>query len=702
MKTRRRYLRYAAVTLLVFLFLAGTAIVVTYQVFTTELPNIETVKDYRPCVLSRVFDADGEVIGEFFIEKRELVPLERVPLELRQALIAAEDANFYRHEGLDFFGILRAMLKNIRAGEIVQGGSTITQQVVKSLLLTPERSWRRKIREAILANRLERSLSKDEILYLYLNQIYFGHGAYGVQMAAQSYFGHDVSEVDLAEAALLAGLPQAPSRYSPARHPERARERQRYVLARMVEEGMITPKEMEDALALEKHLAVLPLVNRNLETAPYFIDYVREYLKDRYGEDLTFCGGLRVYTTLRAEEQRAAREAVQFGVGAYWKRHPDEAQAVDAENPLQGALLAMDLPSGAIRAMVGGVDYAKSKFNRTTQSHRQPGSAVKPLIYAAALDKGYTPATLVVDSPMVFEDPVLEEKWKPKNYSRRFVGPTTLRDALTHSRNVVTIKILRDIGVPYAIRYARKLGVSSHLSPDLSLALGSSEVTLQELLVAYSTFAMGGARPRPMFIRKITDAQGKVLEEQEPSHEQVLSPQTAYLMTSLLRGVVLEGTGRAVRSLQAKAAGKTGTTNEYRDAWFVGYTPDKIAGVWLGFDQPKNLGKRESGGRAAAPVWLEYMKQVYPNGSRKTFPVPPGIVFARIDTETGLLATDRTRKTRLECFREGTEPQEFYEEAGDQDEADFFKEELDAIVESPPSPESNGDGGEEPPGAPEP
>ncbi len=713
MGSGRRFLRYIIALGLLAMVASAIALGLIYRMFTVDLPNIATLQDYRPRIVSKVFSEDGNVIGEFFIEKRELVPMGQVPKVLHDAIIAAEDANFYEHEGLDFFGIIRALMKNIRAGGIVQGGSTITQQVVKSLLLTPERSIKRKIREAILAYRLERSLSKEEILYLYLNQIYFGHGAYGVQVAAKNYFGHDVAEVDLAEAALLAGLPRAPSRYSPARkgNTALARERQEYVLERMQEENLISREQAEQALARPilqvnraepkedeeetsgpitkaeilgepEPIRIYPLRRLNKEIAPYFIDTIREYLLKNYGKEKTFCGGLHIYTTLREDDQQAAQEAVQYGVDAYMERHPDEAEQ-DSDNPLDGALLAMDLPEGYVRAMVGGIDYGRSQYNCAVHARRQPGSAVKPLIYGAALDKGYTAATIVVDSPLVFNDPVLEEKWKPKNYSRYFVGPTTLRDALTHSRNVVTIKILRDIGVSYTIRYARKLGVTSPLSPDLSLALGSSEITLQELLIVYSTFAMDGKKPIPLSIHKIVDADGQILEEHQPMAEEVISPQTAYLVTNLMQSVVKEGTGRAARAIGVPAAGKTGTTNEFKDAWFIGYTPDRIAGVWIGHDQPKNLGRRESGGRVAAPVWVHYMKKTLQKGSKKSFSMPSGIVFSRIDTKTGLLATRSSSKTRLECFAEGTEPTDFSPEERDQDEADFFKEEFDPLDTTP-------------------
>lgn len=671
-------------------FVAAIGMGILYHVFTADLPNIETLKDYRPRLVTQIFDDSGELIGEFFLERRELVSLSDVPRVLTLAVIAAEDAKFYSHEGLDFMGILRALLKNLLAREIVQGGSTITQQVVKSLLLTPEKSYRRKIREAILAYRLEKYLSKDEILFLYLNQIYFGNGAHGVRSASKSYFGHDVTEVDLAEAALLAGLPRAPSRYSPVRNPQLAQERQLYVLNRMVEEGLVTPDEMETAMRRPLH--IVPQQDLNLAVAPYFLDEVREVLLERYGKEVTFCGGLKVHTTLRREEQTRAQEALRTAAEAYRKRHPrrsrEEGELAGAgsapvEDELQGALVSLDLPGGYVRAMVGGMDYSKSQFNRAVDARRQPGSAFKGLLYAAALDKGYTPVSIVVDSPVVFNDPVLDEKWKPRNYSRYFVGPTTLRDALAHSRNVVTIKVLRDIGVSYAIRYVQRLGIRSPLTPDLSLALGSSEVTLLELVGAYSVFACQGERPEPILVTKVLDRDGEMLEESVPRSERILSAETAYLMTSLLQSVVQEGTGKAAQALGLPCAGKTGTTNDFRDAWFIGYTPERITGVWMGYDQPRSLGSGETGGRLSVPVWLQYMKGTLQRSRSGEFPIPPGIVFAKVDTQTGLLPGVNSRSVRLECFQEGTEPREFSGEAEGTEEIDLFREELNAPGPSP-------------------
>lgn len=671
---------FAFFVILALVALGGS--VALYYVFTSDLPNLETLKDYRPRLSTQVFDDTGELIGTLFLEKRELVPLEEVPEVMRLAVIAAEDSKFYSHEGLDFTGIVRAMLKNLLAREIVQGGSTITQQVVKSLLLTPEKSYSRKIREAILAYRLEKSLSKDEILYLYLNQIYFGSGAYGVRSAAKTYFGHDVRDVNLAEAALLAGLPKAPSRYSPVRNPELARERQGYVLTRMLEEGFVTRAQVDAALA--RPVRIVASDDSGNGSVLYVVDKVRDYLVESYGKEAAFCGGLRVYTTVRRDEQTAAEQALRTAAAAYQKRHPSgkgggHSAEPQQEEELQGALLSIELPHGYIRAMVGGMDYGRSQFNRAMDAHRQPGSAFKGPLYAAALDKGFTPASIVVDSPIVFQDPVLEEKWKPRNYSRSFVGPTTLRDALAHSRNVVTIKVLRDIGVSYAIRYAQRLGIHSPLSPDLSLALGTSEVTLLDLVRAFSVFACQGLRVEPILIRRITDAEGNVLEEREPKAEPVISPETAYLMTSLLQSVVEEGTGRAAASLGVPCAGKTGTTNDFHDAWFIGYTPDRITGVWMGFDRPRSLGSGETGGRLAAPAWVDFMKNVVPPGQAREFQPPPGIVFARIDIQTGLLAGPKSASTRLECFRMGTEPNEISSETVETDEIHFFRQELETL-----------------------
>ena len=762
---------YAITFLCAIVVIAALGCIALYHIYTIDLPSVADLRDYHPPAATTVFDDDNQIVGEFFTERRIPVPIERIPAALTKAVISAEDANFYSHPGLDFMGILRALIKNIAAGEVVQGGSTITQQVVKSLLLTPERSLRRKVREAVLAYRLERYLTKDDILYLYLTQIYFGNGAYGVQSAAQNYFGCNVEELDLAQCAMLAALPRAPTRYSPLNNPALAKERQRYVLGRMVEGGFITRDQADEAA--RRPVVIKEREDINLKIAPYYVEYVREYLAEKYGKELVYQGGLKVFTPLRSEDQKAAQEGLEYGVRAFERRHrfrgpvrhleEDEIRQLDThgldrwrdrlqrgeaypglvinvssveegievrvgdatgripgkdlrwavskegvipfrrgdvvevrvqeiqedgevrfsleqESELQGALLSMDLPEGYVRAMIGGVDFQKSLFNRALQALRQPGSAFKPIIYAAAIDKGYTPATIVVDSPIVIDDPVTGQTWKPQNYSGDFVGPITVREALAHSRNVATVKILQDIGVPYAVRYAKQLGMKSKLAPYLSLALGTSSISLMELMQSYAVFGCEGNRPTPIFVKRILDRDGHVLEENVPQRKPVISPQTAYVITSLLKSVVEEGTGRGVSVLGVPCAAKTGTTNDCVDAWFIGYTPDKITGVWVGYDQPRSLGEKETGARAAGPIWLYYMKKTMGKASAREFPIPAGIVFAKVDTTTGLLAASNSERTRIECFKEGTEPttsaEEYWKEE-EEEETEFFMKELE-------------------------
>jgi penicillin-binding protein 1A len=727
-----------------------------------DLPKITTLADYRPSTVTTVYADDGQKIGEFYKERRIVIPLAEIPPMLVEAFIAAEDSRFYEHRGIDFKSITRAFFKNLEAGGIVQGGSTITQQVTKSFFLTPERSYKRKLKEAVLAYRISERFTKEEVLFLYLNQIYLGHGAYGVQAAAQNYFGKSVQELTLAECAILAGLPQAPSRYSPHRYPERARQRQLYVLSRMVEEGYITEQQAEEAR--NEAWDIKPRRNWYAEKAPFYTEHVRRYVAEKYGEEALNQEGLNIYTAVDVSMQAAAREEIQKGLrdldkrqgyrgprehlgpderGAFlqnlaveqadmlapdtivqglvtavddkhkrvevalgagkgfialedmaWARKPNPevgywavkitrpslALAVgdaidvrlkakkdgDADWPLaleqspkaQSALLCIEAETGFVKAMVGGRDFQNSQFNRAIQSRRQPGSAFKPIIYAAAIDKGYTPATVILDAPIVFEDTDRDFTWKPKNYKEKFYGPTLLRQALAKSRNVVTVKILKDIGIDYAIDYARKVGIQSHLNRDLSIALGSSGVSLLEIVNAYSVFANRGYRVNPIFVTRITDRDGHVLEENRPEHEKVIEETTAFIINSLLESVVQDGTGRRVRALNRPVAGKTGTTNNLYDAWFVGYTPDIITGVWVGFDEEGSLGRGETGSRAASPIWLGFMQRVMADRPVKVFEVPEGIVFSRIDAETGLLPIPESKETIFECFKDGTVPTE--------------------------------------------
>lgn len=757
----RKLLKVAAWIMLVLVVAGGLAGAGLYYHLSRGLPKITTLADYAPPVISTVYSEDNHKIAEFCKERRIVVPLSRMPRMLLQAFVSAEDSRFYEHPGIDFISIIRAFFKNLEAGTIVQGGSTITQQVAKSFFLTPTRSYIRKIKEAILAYRIDKTFSKDEVLYLYLNQIYLGHGAYGVEAAAENYFGKSVQDLNLAECAVLAGLPQAPSRYSPFRHPKLAKQRQIYVLNRMVVEGYIT--KIQAAEAINAPLDIKERKNWFIDEVPYYTEYVRQYVEQKYGADALYKGGLKIYTAVNIEMQKAAREQIEAGlrsldkregyrgplkhlaaseiepylkrletqadpvaltpglrttgvvVGvdnsknqvrvrlaggtgvialadmrwarkpnpevAYYQaqvRHPGDVLSVgdviqvrvkaaadkDGIFPLaldqtptaQAALMCIEAETGYVKAMVGGSDFSKNQFNRAIQSRRQPGSAFKPIIYAAAIDKGYTPASVIIDSPIVFTDKETHFTWKPKNYEDKFQGPTLLRDALTHSCNIISIKLLRDIGIGYTINYARKLGITSPIHRDLSIALGSSGLSLKELLTAYSVFANYGYLVRPIFITKIVDRDGNVLELNSSTRKKVIDKTTAYIITSMMESVIRSGTGWRVRELDRPVAGKTGTTNDLHDAWFMGYTPRYITGVWVGYDEEKSLGKGETGSRAASPIWLGFMKRVLANKPVRVFEVPDGVVFAKIDAKTGLLPIPESKKTRFEVFKEGTQP----------------------------------------------
>jgi len=754
-----RTVRNFLIAVIVMLLLAGAAATaLVYWEITSNLPPVDKLAQYRPPVATQVLADDGTVIGEFYFEKRYLVPIEKIPLLVRNAFLAAEDDGFYRHSGVDPISIVRAFINNAVAGGKVQGGSTITQQVVKSLLLSPKKSYERKLKEMMLALRLERQLSKDEILYLYLNHIYLGSGAYGVAAAAQEYFGKRVEELSLAEAALLAGLPQAPSRYSPFRHWPRAKARQRYVLDRMADVHFVSREEA--AAAMREPLALASRKGSYI-AAPYYVEHVRRLLEDKYGETAVYALGLRVHTGVNLAMQTAAEAALHDGLrdlavrnhyeGAERHLEPADAEAFlhvqrqvmegralerarpyealvtgvppppgrtaktgtrrdagphdtlvrvqvggfkgvllpggrDADRPgtyrtgdvlrvrlaeasgtdhtyqfvrdeqpsVQGALITLEPSTGIVKAMVGGYDFDGSQFNRATQGARQPGSAFKPLVYAAAMDHHFTPASVIVDEPISFQDHA--GVWMPHNYEEKYFGPTTLREALTFSRNVVTVKLATRIGIKNLVKYVRKLGIRSPLAPNLSLALGSSEVTLLDLAAVYAVFANHGERIEPRFITQITDSQGNVIDETRAQGEQVLSPETAYLVTSMMQSVIDHGTGRRAKALGRPAAGKTGTTNDMNDAWFMGFTPQLLTGLWVGFDEKRSLGKGQTGGVVAAPIWERFMEQALENEPILDFPVPDGISFVLINARTGQRALPGSGGGFLECFRRGTEP----------------------------------------------
>ncbi|MEI6125471.1 MAG: PBP1A family penicillin-binding protein, partial [Pseudomonadota bacterium] len=641
-KGGKRIKKTLFVLLLLFLFLLPAfGVVAFYVYFSYDLPKIASLKDYRPPIVTEVYSTQGEILGEFFTEKRYLIKLSSISPVFIQAIIAAEDDTFFEHKGINLWSIVRAAFKNIRSFEIRQGGSTITQQIVKSLLLTPEKKFSRKIKEAILATRIERYLSKDDILTLYLNQTYFGRGAYGVEAAARVYFGKSANDLILAEAAFLAGLPKAPTYF---RNMARALERRSYVLSRMIELGNIQPQEKEAAEKTPLNFATP--ANSTITKAPYFVEHVRKEVEQKYGFDRLYNEGLRIETTLDINMQKAAEEAVLRGVEAYEKRSGKKG----VKSSVQAALVCMYPFSGQVKALVGGRDYRESQFNRAIQAQRQPGSAFKPIIYAAAIDKGYTPARVIIDSPLVFE--INGKFWEPQNYDRSFSGPTTLRKALTYSRNVVTVKVLKDIGVDYVINYAKNLGLNGEFTHDLALSLGTCGVSLLSLVKAYTPFCTLGLNAEPIFITRILDRDGNILEENHPHLTAVLSPQTAYIMTSMLQSVVEEGTGKKVRALNRPCAGKTGTTNDVRDAWFIGFTPRLVAGVWLGFDDLSPLGKHETGAVAASPVWLDFMQAASKGESIQSFKVPDGIVFMRINPETGAQPASAQEETLFECFKE--------------------------------------------------
>ncbi len=653
-KTKRRWGALFLVLCLVLLMMTGAGIALYFH-FIADLPRLTTLKDYQPYIVSEVYSDDNFLIGEFFVERRIVAPLSQMPRNLVRAFVAAEDARFFEHRGIDYWRTLGAAFRNIEALEVVQGGSTITQQIAKSFFLTPEKSLSRKVKEAILAQRIEHYLTKNEILHLYLKQIYLGEGAYGVAAAAKTYFGKPLENLTLAESALLAGLPPAPNNLSPLRHPKKARERQLYVLHRLLERKMITAEQAKRAEREEIRLR--PKGPKGYNEAPYALEQVRVYAEEKYGKEMLYRGGLKIHTTIHHKLQQMAQQAVMKGLEEFESR---EGKGKGREE-VQGALIVLNPQSGYILAMVGGRYFSQSQFNRATQARRQAGSAFKPVVYAAALDKEFTPATLLVDEPFSYEDVPGKEPWEPQNFDREFWGPITVRKALTFSRNVVTVKVAQSIGVDYLIDYAKNLGIKSKLEPNLSMALGSANVTLLELTSAFGVFAAQGFRAEPLLITRIADRNGTILEEAEPSAIEVISPQTSYLITSLLQNVIQEGTGQRAKALGRPAAGKTGTTNDTRDAWFIGFIPQHlVAGAWVGYDIEKSLGTHETGAVAALPIWLEFMKKAVADLPVESFPVPEGIVFEKIDAATGERVTPKqpakSGKVILECFKEGTIP----------------------------------------------
>lgn len=578
--------------LLIFLISAGS---VFFYLILSDLPDISSLRSYKPLESSIVYSSDGKVLAELFLERRTFIPEYNIPSIVKQAFIAIEDHRFYSHPGIDLIGILRALYKDILAGEIVEGGSTITQQLAKMLFLSPEKSIERKIKEAILSAQIEKKYTKDEILGIYINQVYFGSRAYGIEAAAQAYFGKSTAELNLADAALLAGMPKAPSAFSPFRNPEKAHLRRQIVLKKMLENGFITQEQYISANAEPLPEKVKP----RRYNAPYFIEYIRQNLEAKY-DDKLYTSGLKIYSTVDYSMQKIAEEAIRNGISAVEKR---------TGVGVQGGLIAIDLRTGYIKAMVGGTDFWQTQFNRATSALRQPGSAFKPFVYAVALENGMNTDDYIFDSPIYFKASGRNKIWSPKNYDNKYRGNVSLRTALALSLNVATVRLANKMGIENIIDFIQRCGIERNLDPYLPLALGASEVTLMELTTAYSVFSTG-RKVTPIAYEKVISREGGTLEEIMPFSEEVISQETVEKMKILLRSVVEEGTAQRAKELDRKVYGKTGTTNNFSDAWFIGFDDRLVVGVWVGRDDRKPIGEKETGASAALPIWIEFMKNI--------------------------------------------------------------------------------------------
>lgn len=755
--------------------IGGAVYAISY--YGRDLPDYTQLKDYEPPVVTRVYAGDGRLLDEFAQEKRVFVPIETIPPRVKQAFIAAEDKNFYSHDGVDYLAIARAMvfnIKNLGTGRRLVGASTITQQVAKNFLLTNEVSFKRKIREAILAFRMERAMDKERLLELYLNEIYLGVGTYGVAAASLYYFNKSLEELDIHEVAYLAALPKAPNNYHPVRKHDAAVTRRDWVIGRMEEDGYITKAQSEEAV---KHpLTVTERGTDHIVNAPYFSEEVRRKLITQYGEDSLYGGGLAVRTSINPRLQEIAVRTLREGLTAYDRRHgyrgpvmyfdtlddwANRLAEVDipgihkdwrlavvlnvtnaeatfgfadktkgkllleylswARKPLEkgltgsdvtsvhdvlktgdvimvekteaggkevyglrqipkvnGGLIAIDPHTGRILAMQGGWSYNASEFNRATQATRQPGSAFKPFVYLAALDKGFTPATLVHDAPFCIEQGPGLGKWCPSNYSNEFYGPTPIRIGIEKSRNLMTVRLADFVGMPDIVEYAQKFDVIDDMEPLLANALGSGETTLLKLTTGYAQLVNGGKKITPTFIDRIQDRRGKTIfdrddrpcngcgdlikwnEQDVPeipdTREQLADPRKAYQIVSMLEGVVQRGTGIRIRALGRPLAGKTGTTNESRDTWFIGFSPDLAVGVFIGFDEPATLGRRETGSSVAVPVFRDFMKEALADRPATPFRIPAGIRKVQINAETGARAKPGDERVIWESFLTGTEP----------------------------------------------
>ncbi|PLW77713.1 penicillin-binding protein 1A [Cohaesibacter celericrescens] len=784
-----------------FLFAAGSVmfVVVAMAVYVflnsmmQGLPDFTALRNYEPPVMTRIHAADGQLMAEYARQRRLFLPIQAIPDKVKQAFLSAEDKNFYEHAGIDFLGIGRAVFTNIKnygSNRRPVGASTITQQVAKNFLLTSEQSYERKIKEALLSMRIEQTFSKDEILELYLNEIFFGIGSYGIGSAALHYFDKSVHELTLAEIGYLAALPKAPNNYHPIRRTEKAIERRNWVIDQMVNNGYVSVEEANQAKASDLQVTFRTR-GAHIFAADYFAEEVRRWIDEEFGEEKLYNGGLSVRTTLNVPLQVEARKALNDGlikfdrtkgwrgpvatsdisgdwgsalakvkplsdipewklavvlsaagkdaaigvrpeVGsngavseeratgviplsdlkwAKWAKGDLKGKAVkDVSTVLKpgdvvyvsekkggvyslqqvpevsGALIAMDPFTGRVLAIAGGFSYAQSQFNRATQAYRQPGSSFKPFVYATALDNGYSPSSVVMDAPIEIQQGGGQGLWKPQNYGGKFYGPSTLRLGIEKSRNVMTVRLAKDMGMPLVAEYAQRFGIYDDLMPVLSMALGAGETTVMRMATAYSMLANGGRRITPTFVDRVQDRYGKTIYRHDAricqdcnvqswnyqdvpvivdNREQVLDPMTAYQITSMMEGVVLRGTAPIVREVGKPIAGKTGTTNDERDAWFVGYSPDLVVGVYVGYDRPRPMGRAASGGHLAAPIFTEFMKVALKDHPKKPFPVPEGLQLIPIDRRTGLRASASSDGgVILEAFKPGTTPPDSYSVIG--------------------------------------
>jgi len=621
---------------------------------THDLPQIQALESFKPAAITRIYSADKELLAERFTEKREPVSLNVMPDDLKQAILATEDSLFYEHPGVDLKGILRAIIRNIKAGEYVEGASTITQQLAKTLFLTPRKSIMRKLKEAFLAFQIERRYTKDEILQLYLNQVYFGSGAYGVEAAAQIFFGKPVQDLTLAECALIAGMPKSPSRYSPLINPSLALKRRAVVLQQMSRTGLITPEALKAATASPLHLAEQGDASIK---APYFVAFVTHFLERELGAATLYRTGLTVYTTLNYAMQTAAEKAVTQGLERLAARM--KRGGLPQEEHPQAALVCLGAGRGAILAMVGGRSFEESRFNRATMAQRQAGSAFKPIVYALAVEKGFRQNDVLWDAPVAYKGTRDNEGWKPENFSGKFQGEVTLRTALALSKNIPAVKLLNKLGPTRAVAFAHRMGITSPLDPNLSLVLGTSEVTLLELTASYAVFPNNGVWTKPFGIIEVLDREGRSIWKEKPQRRPAISPETAAVLTDMLRAVVLKGTGRAAGHIGRPLAGKTGTTDGYKDAVFIGFSPTIVTGVWVGLDHHETLGDKETGARAALPIWIDFMEKALRGRPYHDFTLPEGMVRVHIDANSGLLASENCPDAVWAVFKRGTEPKQY-------------------------------------------